>query len=180
MREYLKNNNQVILSRFTDLENVDQRKLSDIRLARKTGGFAYEYWCAGGDLKDVDRLVEHFNTIAGSNPWQDTHDHALCTIDRLVTNIHSNAQSKSQCLVSEDVWNLSLLEREKLLQTWKESIDLRTILDRTAEIHRRHQVAIQRKREVLSEIDARSLADRRSVRMFEAPLLTPKQNISSQ
>ena len=171
----------MILSCFTDLENVDQRKLSDIRLAKKTGGFAYEFWCAGGDLKDIDRLVEHFSTVAGNKPWQDAScGDALLTTDRMVRSIRYNAKSVGQRLVPNDVWSLPLLEREKLLQSWKDAIDLRTILDRTAEIHRRHQVAVQGKRDILSDIHARSLADRRSMSILERLPLTTEQRILLQ
>ena len=60
-----------ILRSFTDLEYVGQERLSDIRLARKAGGFAYEYWCSGGDLKDVELLLQHFNAMAGDCHWID-------------------------------------------------------------------------------------------------------------
>ena len=163
MREHLIQKDPTTLACFTDLENADQRKLSDIRLARKTGGFAFEYWCAGGDLKDVERLLDHFNTISGGQCWQeDADDKDVLTRNRVASGIYQNAVNVMQRSMDNDVWSLSLLDREKLLHTWKDEIDPRTILDRTAEIHRRHQIAVRRKTEIYSEIDARSLAERGS------------------
>lgn len=81
---------------------------------------------------------------------------------RVADNVTMNAEMFNRRSVAGNVWRLSLLEREKLLLQWKEEIEPRTILDRTAEIHRRHQAAVSRKREVFSELDARSLAERTS------------------
>ena len=114
-------------------------------------------------MKDVDRLVDHFNTLAGGQLWQDdSDDESVLTRNRVATDIYQNAETVIHCSTTNNVWSLSLLDREKLIQTWKDEIEPRTILDRTVEIHRRHQVAVQRKREVFSEIDARSLAGRGS------------------
>lgn len=55
---------------------------------------------------------------------------------------------------------MSLKEREDLLCHWKDEIDARTIFDSTAEIHRRHQAAIARKRGVYDEADLNKLASR--------------------
>ena len=70
VQQYLQDR-PAILRSFTDLEYVGQERLSDIRLARKAGGFAYEYWCSGGDLKDVELLLQHFNAMAGDCHWID-------------------------------------------------------------------------------------------------------------
>lgn len=55
---------------------------------------------------------------------------------------------------------MSLKEREDLLCHWRDEIDPRTILDSTAEIHRRHQAAIMRKRDAYDEADLNKLASR--------------------
>lgn len=70
VQQYLQNQ-PAILRSFTDLGYVGQERFSDIRLARKAGGFAYEYWCSGGDLKDVELLLQHFNVMAGDCHWID-------------------------------------------------------------------------------------------------------------
>ncbi|KAL9127763.1 MAG: hypothetical protein Q9217_003421 [Psora testacea] len=165
VREYLTTHDPSVLANFTELETVDQGKLSDIRLARKAGGFAYEFWCSGGDLKDVERLLEHFNNMVGSNPFLDVDDDAITTKHRVATDICCNADTVKQRASPHDLWAVSLREREKLLESWKENIEPRTILDRTAEIHRRHYLATHRKRAVFDDIDARSLANQDIIAM---------------
>ena len=71
-----------------------------------------------------------------------TDDRGFHSRQRVLNSIVSNADfaakpSGSPNGSSEvDIWQLVLKEREKLLRKWKEEIDPRTILDRTAEIHR--------------------------------------------
>ena len=56
---------------------------------------------------------------------------------------------------------MSLKEREDMLCHWRDEIDARTIFDSTAEIHRRHQAAIMRKRDAYDEADLNTLAGRK-------------------
>lgn len=160
-RDHLRDKHPDILGRFTGLERVDQSILSDIRLARKAGGFAFEYWCAGGDIKDTNRLLEHFNTLLGNARFSDDHvihdDNALT---RVWTTFEGNAANIANASDAGDVWKMSLGGRQQLLQTWKEEIDPRTVLDRTAEIHRRHRAAISRKQQARNDIDMRCLGEK--------------------
>ncbi|KAG8525794.1 uncharacterized protein KY384_000554 [Bacidia gigantensis] len=166
VREHLAEKNPAILSSFTDLESVDQQRLSDIRLARKAGGFAFEYWCSGGDLKEVESLMKHFITAVQSDPWFQTYDPEVqSAMERLKTNIHRSVGTHADRSASADIWRLSLVEREQLFKEWKEDIAPRTILDRTAEIHRRHQVAVSRKRDAFNEVEIRSLANQDIIAM---------------
>lgn len=137
--------------------------LSDIRLARKAGGFAFEFWCMGGDINDVDHLLQKFSTMLG-NEYEfqdDARDHDLQTKYRVLNRIAQNAANVSPPNPSSEnnVWKLVLPERTRLLQKWKQEIDPQTILDRTAEIHRRHQVAIFNQYEVMHDLDARCLQE---------------------
>ncbi|KAL6718792.1 hypothetical protein ACLMJK_003026 [Lecanora helva] len=145
-------------TRADGLEKVDESAISDIRLARKAGGFAYEYWCTGGDLKDVDRLLEKFNTMLG-NDFKDEADFNLQTRQRVMDQIFCNASHHLDPVPSADdnVWHLDLNNRKSLLQKWKEEIDVQTIVDKTVEVHRRHQVAITKNSKVHRDIDARCL-----------------------
>ncbi|KAL9102197.1 MAG: hypothetical protein Q9163_002622 [Psora crenata] len=170
VREYLANHDPSALTCFTELETVDQAKLSDIRLARKAGGFAFEFWCSGGDLDDVERLIEHFTYIIGNDISSDLDDDAITTQTRVISSICWNADTVKQCSSTVNLWALSLKERENLLQYWKRMIEPRTILDRTAEIHRRHYAAMQRKRATYEGMDARCLANREPHRRVLAVL----------
>ena len=165
VRELLKSRYPAILERFAGLERVHSSRLSDIRLARKAGGFAFEFWATGGDINDLDRLIEKFSSMLGNQyEFQDEADEAyLRTRYRVLENIALNAANTAASDPSSgcDVWKLTLKERQHLLNKWKEEIDPQTILDRTAEIHRRHQAAVSKRYEIYHDIDARCLQDRK-------------------
>ena len=93
----------------------------------------------------------------------DPDDGDLRTRYRVLDNIAMNAANTAASDPSSgsDVWKLTLKERQHLLNQWKEEIDPQTILDRTAEIHRRHQAAVSNKYNVYHDIDARCLQDRK-------------------
>ncbi len=167
VRELLKLRYPAILERFAGLEKVDSSRLSDIRLARKAGGFAFEFWATGGDIHDLDRLLEKFSSMLG-NQYEfqdDADDDDLRTRYRVLDNIALNAANTAASKSSPgcDVWTLTLKERQHLLNKWKEEIDTQTILDRTAELHRRHQVAVSKRVKVYLDIDARCLQDRKQL-----------------
>ena len=163
IRELLKSRYPAILERFAGLEKVDSSRLSDIRLARKAGGFAFEFWGTGGDINDLDRLLEKFSSMLG-NQYEfrdDADDGGLQIKYRIALNAANTAASDPPS--GSDIWKLTLKERQCLLNKWKEEIDPQTILDRTAEIHRRHQAAVSKRYEVYDEIDARCLQNRKQV-----------------
>lgn len=168
VRELLQSRYPAILKCFAGLEKVNSSRLSDIRLARKAGGFAFEFWGTGGDINDLDRLLEKFSSMLGNQyEFQDDADDGdLQTKYRVLDNVALNAAhiAASDPPTGCDVWRLALKERQHLLNRWKEEIDPHTILDRIAEIHRRHQVAVSKRYEVHQDIHARCLRDRKQFR----------------
>ena len=167
MRELLNYKAPTVLDQFAGLEKISESTLSDIRLARKAGGFAFEFWCAGGDIKDIDRLLEKVNSMLGekgegAQSSDSEEDRDFHPRQRVFNNIISNADAVAELdfANSVDVWRLSLSERQNLLAEWKEDINPHTISDRTAEIHRRHYTAICKKKELHHSIDARCLEQR--------------------
>ena len=158
VRDLLRSKYPAILDRFASLERIDEATLSDIRLARKAGGFAFEYWSAGGDIKDIDRLLEHFGTMLGSDRFiNDNEVQNQHVLTRVLSKLESNAMAAADVSNSGDVWHLSMIERQRLLVQWKNEIDPRTIVDRTAEVHRRHQAAVSRKSQARKDVDMRCL-----------------------
>lgn len=165
IRGHLKKNYKSSFDSFVGLETVDEAVISDIRLARKAGGFAFEYWCQGGDIKDVDQLLDCFNTMLGSNDSSTgngseamSHDPSKERVLGFITrNAGQAVGDSSKC----DIWGLSLMERQHLLKKWKEEVDPYTIVDQTAEIHRRYRVAVARKKKAQQEVEARCLAQRK-------------------
>ena len=167
VRELLKSRYPATLQRFVGLEKVDSSRLADIRLARKAGGFAFEFWATGGDINDLDRLLEKFSGMLGNqHEFQDDADDGdLRTRSRVLDNIALNAANTAASNPSSgsDVWTLTIKERQHLLNRWQQEIDPQTILDRTAEIHRRHQAAVSRRCKVYHDIDARCLQNRKQI-----------------
>lgn len=165
VRELLDIRYPAILERFAGLEKVDSSRLSDIRLARKAGGFAFEFWATGGDINDLDQLLDKFSSMLGDQyEFKDDADDAdLRTRSRVLDKIALNAANTAASGPSNgcDIWKLALKERQHLLNKWKKEIDPQTILDRVAEVHRRHQVAVSKKYVVYHDIDARCLQDRK-------------------
>lgn len=160
MREYLKVTSPNTLDRFTSVEKANEATVSDIRLARRAGGFAFEYWSSGGDLTDIERLLCHFNTVLGKDPFfTEKSDQDIAAHQRVLSSIKCNAEATVHASGDFDVWKMSLREREELMQQWKNNIDTSITLDRTAEIHRRHQRAVGKKIKLQREIDARVLAE---------------------
>ncbi|KAK4697266.1 hypothetical protein P7C71_g795, partial [Lecanoromycetidae sp. Uapishka_2] len=160
VRDHLREKYPKVLDRFAGLERVDESTLSDIRLARKAGGFAFEYWTAGGDIKDIDRLLEHFSTMLGNERFSDDiviRDGNALT--RVWTTLEGNAATMARASIVDDIWRMPMSERQQLVQKWKDEIDPRTILDRAAEIHRRLQAAVARKYQARSDIDMRCLGE---------------------
>ena len=158
VREHLHAKDPRLLLRFTEVEKTDTSRVSDIRLARKAGGFAFEYWCQGGDINDIDLLLEKFNSMLGLDIFDTEGGSRYNTsLERLVENIRWNTAEVQDDRSDPDIWRLPLCQREELLIQWKREIDVQTILDRTAEVHRRHQAALSHRRCVFEEVDVRML-----------------------
>ena len=159
VKELLQIKYPTILNQFASLENVGEIKDSDIRLARKAGGFAFEYWCSGGDLKDIDSLLEQFNSMLGDKYMEgETYQDATArqfVMDKIRRN--AGLEIQSQNFSTNDVWNLDLIQRQSLLRSWKQEMDPQTMLDKTAEIHQRHQAAIARRNKLFDGVNARCL-----------------------
>jgi len=159
IRGHLQANYKSIFQRFSGLETVSDQLLSDIRLARKAGGFAYEYWCRGGDINDVEQLLVCFDTMLGDSQLPRELD-TLKTRERVLATIAQNVERAKfdiDVTSGRDVWSLSLEERELLQKKWKDEICPWAIVDQTAEIHRRHLVAVSERKKIQEEIDARCL-----------------------
>ena len=154
VRELLSQTDNEQLASFIDLEDFADEKLSNVRLARKTGGFAYEHWCMGKDLEDTEALIEHFRQFAKESFWPSQaskEDNA--ELDTIFAKAITERAESLRSGPANDLWKLTLPEREAMIEDWKSQIKVQTIYDRTAEIHRRHQVASRNKRDALDERD---------------------------
>ncbi len=162
VRGHLKKKYKNAFDSFVGLEKIGESKLSDIRLARKAGGFAFEFWCQGGDIEDIDQLLGCFSTILGINETKSGLDavEERASKGRLLAIIKANVGQTLVRRHGHDIWSLSLEERQKLLKKWKDEVNPWAIIDQTAEIHRRQQSAVSRMKESHQTSDSRCLAQR--------------------
>lgn len=162
VRSLLRSKYPVIHEHFVSLETVGE-DLSDIRLARKAGGYAYEFWCQGGDIRDLDQLVTLFDTLLGRHHSpREPEAWETRTRERLLANVKSNAEHVTTIFAESSLWITPLAERQKIIDSLKAEVNPWTIADSLVEVHRRHQAAVYRRREARDAVDRRCLAKRKS------------------
>ena len=90
----------------------------------------------------------------------DNHYEDFEARQRVIDKVYRNARLVARISsASGDLWRMDLHQRQLLLRQWKAELGPQTILDRTAEIHRRHQTALSTKSKVFCDIDTRCLAN---------------------
>jgi len=148
---HLERNYNSVYRSFADVEHVDvDQKLSEVRISRQAGGFAFEFWCSGGDLNDIESLLESFHTMLGRNITQGASfdsDHDPQARSKVVSQVSQNAVQLSG-IAGDDIWAMSLTERLQSVKKWQEEIGPAIIADQAIELHRRHQAALQRLNQV--------------------------------
>ena len=147
IRDHLEEHHKSAFRAFADLEYVESHhQFSEIRAARQAGGFAFEFWCAGGDLKDIDSLLNSFDGMLGKNEVYDCTmdpDKQSRARDAVITQVLHNAQQISGTQES-DIWAMPHTGRLDLVKNWREEAGRALLVDQIVEIHRRHQAAQHR------------------------------------
>jgi hypothetical protein len=145
---------------FAVLDTTTQQK-SRIRLARHAGGFAYLCWAEGHDLEALQTMTREFSTYLGIDPnASDENAVPIGRVQQWLDEIVASAREVSDSLTSANIWTMSPQERWSLMQKWREEIGTRTVLEKTAEIHRRHQLARDAVVEARQRMDVRCLLER--------------------
>ena len=164
VRDYLERYHPLIYNSFVQLEHSRDSTVSFARLSRRARGFAFDFWLRGGDLNDIQRLLEHFDSMLGRNKLPMGQDQqkrysALCF--KLVQNIANNAKlaanNRSDAQRGSDIWSLGMQERRLLVQSWLHEIGPYAIPDKLAELQRRYLSAVSARRELARAGDARCL-----------------------
>ena len=159
VREYLSNEFPDVLTQFTSVEPKRKMRPRDLLYARRAGGFAFDFWCEGGDLNDISRLLEKFDDLLERS---NSHRRDVGDVVNVLAQIKGDITDQVDGMLAESVtggiWSLSAEQRSQLLDEWQQKIPLSSVLDRTAEIHRRHQSAIARLRQCVHEVDSKALA----------------------
>ena len=151
-----------IFEHFASLETLGEN-LSDIRLARKAGGYAYEFWCQGGDIRDLDQLLALFDALLGRHHSPKEPDASETRVrERLLAGVKRNAEHVATIFSESNIWTTPLAARQEIIDNLKTEINPWATADCLVEVHRRHQAAIYRKREAQAGVDRRCLAQRKS------------------
>ena len=88
--------------------------------------------------------------------------------ERVLATISQNARRANTVVAGQDIWKLPLVERETITKKWKSEINPYSLLDQTAEIHCRHQIALHVRAQAHSEVDRRCLEQRKFLASSQA------------
>lgn len=170
IRSHVQASDPAIFDDLTSVEHVDgEQKLSRIRIARQAGGFAFDYWALGGDLRDIESLVICFDTMLGKNelpPLKPTSEKASSwetgrnPRDSLILQVLDNARRMSETRTS-GAWTMPLADRLKKIKGWEEELGPFWVVDQAVEVHRRYQSALTRVERAREELDAPLLKQRK-------------------
>ena len=149
---------------FASVESTHDEKLTDVRRARSNkGGFAFEYWCRGGDIDDVQGFLDYRDSVLEKmNPAQESRSSDGSSNHRVTLSRKSSFGSSDK---THDAWSLPLAERTKLIAQWKKEIGRYTSVDALIEIHRRFWVAKNDRKKIQNKFDARCIGTKRVVAM---------------
>ncbi|MCJ1282587.1 hypothetical protein MMC26_001912 [Xylographa opegraphella] len=163
LRDHLKKHHTNIYDHFAGLEQIDS-DVADLRRTKRYSGFAYEFWASGGDIKDVDALLDVLDALLGKC---DASNRSASSNSRFKEQIFAavkcNTRVETAIARGDHIWSLSFKERQCLITQWIGELDSWKICEGFGEIHRRHQKALSRKQEANQSIDARVLAQQQII-----------------
>ena len=166
VRDYLEHYHPLIYNSFVQLERSRDSTVSVARLSRRARGFAFDFWLHGGDLDDIQQLLDHFDSMLGRNKLpmgQDQQERYSALCFKLAQSIADNAKlaanNRLDAQRGSDIWSLGIQERRLLVQSWLHKIGPRATPDKLAELQRRYLSAVSARRELSRPSDARCLLD---------------------
>lgn len=135
--------------------------LSELRLARKAGGFAFTYWSEGGDINNLRQLPSDFATHLGIDASELS---GVSNVKKFLSKVASHTELQAKLAAGNNVWSLSLHARKELINRWSAELDSKVLVEQLVEVHRRHQLALQSKRAAGDDVDVRCLEQRELLR----------------
>ncbi|PGH04969.1 hypothetical protein AJ79_06926 [Helicocarpus griseus UAMH5409] len=138
--------------------------LHGLGIHKRVGGFPYALWSSGGDLDVFDqRISADFAEFLGQNGIEENDPkYNLEVFYEVLQDIIS--QVRQNCNnVDENIWILSLRERQELMAKWASEIDHEAVAKEIVDIHLRHQAAVARMQLCREVLDARCLATQQVV-----------------
>ena len=157
-KDHLKFNHQGVYEEFQEIERLNA-ELRDLRRIKRYNGFGYAYWVQGGDLADIESLLDTVDSLLGK-PCSDSEESFRM---KLLAHVKENAIHAST--KSGGIWSMNLVERHAHVARWVEELNAWSLCDGLAEVHRRHQVAVRSLNSVYQPLDVKCLANQQVVGM---------------
>ncbi|KAL8911628.1 MAG: hypothetical protein Q9171_003235 [Xanthocarpia ochracea] len=162
--DHLKSKYPNLHSDFSRYESPRGQKVSDIRQGRsEAGGYAFEHWSSGKDLKDTEefsRDVESFfnNNTTDIQSADGSSDSESSSLDLSLQPPHIPVVYPYDDM-GHDVWSMPMDVRAAWTTRWKSELGSSSPIDKLVEIQRRYLEAKRIKQETFSRKDAELLAN---------------------
>ena len=153
-KDYLRARHRAIFDEFEEIERLNH-DLQDLRRVKRYYGFGYEYWIRGGDIADIETLLDTVDTLLGE-PQTTSVDSFRA---KLLANVKENILNAS--VKPSGIWTMDLDRRRALVGTWVADLNTWSLCDGLAEVHRRHQVAVKLLNHAYQPIDVTCLGSRK-------------------
>ncbi|KAL8943406.1 MAG: hypothetical protein Q9211_000995 [Gyalolechia sp. 1 TL-2023] len=170
VRDHLKWHYRSAFHDFLKCLSPTEQQIEDIRKKRSAaGGFAFEYWCTGGDLADMERFSREIDTYFGMT-MPDSSSSGDTSESEDLSPEFSIHQLGIPVILPQgdfegDAWELPMDVREAWIARWKSELGIANSTDKLAEVQRRYIAAREMKQDIHSDVDARYLADQEVIGM---------------
>lgn len=130
-----------------------------VEISQKAAAFPFAFWSTGGDLAVFDeKLQTDFAEFLGQNNLKGGNSTANADIlSSVLKDVIAQARASSE-KSQNNIWSLSLSERQQMLDKWASQIDQEEIAAQIVDIHVEHQKAVSELKEARQAIDARCLS----------------------
>jgi hypothetical protein len=147
----------------TQLDGIGADGLDVPELAMKSEGYAYEFWSKGGDLEALSKTHSEFSKYLGIDMAGERMP--IYALERILQDFTQKKLDKAVRVGEGNIWRLSLMKRQHLIQQWIEEIDQGRMHDELVEIHHRLQRAVKKRQVLYQAIDARCLSGKQVIGM---------------
>lgn len=170
VKDHLKRNYSSAFHDFVKCLSHKEQQVEDVRKKRSAaGGFAFEYWCNGGDLADCRRFMREIATYFGKTTPDSGSSDASSESEgsSMESSVH---QLEVPAIYPHsdfegDAWAMPKDVRAAWIAKWKSELGTFSNADKLAEVQRRYIAAREKKQEIHNEVGARCLADQEVIGM---------------
>ncbi|KAL8985533.1 MAG: hypothetical protein Q9205_000792 [Flavoplaca limonia] len=161
--DHLKVRHPYAYSDFSRYESPSEQKASDIRRGRsEMGGYAFEHWSTGKDLKDTEEFSRDvgsfFNKDTSQAQSASESSHSGSSSPNLSQNPPHVPIAYPYDDLGQSIWSMPMDVRAAWITRWRSELDASDPVDKLVEIHRRYLEAKRLKRGLLDASDAKGLA----------------------